>query len=251
MILGISTNFDAFVEAVNQSIGLCFFNWKLSVEVDQSRLETDAGYIVDSGIEDDSEVKEADIKENEYFQEHGKGLTKKIAGKREPNSDHKKEKLTGVSTQIKKEEKSLDEKIVEILKREGKGIQNLYIKPKIPKEKQFNARKKCRIPTDEVIIGLLDLTLKGSAKNCLVFCKKNIYFHNSFFSFIRDIGRNIISYKYLIRHEINYGRYFDFKIGDFLIDISVMEWDMREKVGDILNSIKKLIKIEGEKNEIV
>ena len=55
---------------------------------------------------------------------------------------------------------------------------DLYLHPNIPAKKEANARNKCAIPAEETLWGLIDCTVFGSAKNCLVFATQAIDFHN-------------------------------------------------------------------------
>src|SRR6201999_1347423 len=58
--------------------------------------------------------------------------------------------------------------------------QDLYAAPDFPEAKIKNAKESCAIPSDERILGLVDLTVFGSAKNCLLVGTKGIYYHNDF-----------------------------------------------------------------------
>ena len=91
--------------------------------------------------------------------------------------------------------------ITDVLIHESEFLSNLFFPTTIPGKnlrkisgtQKKNAIIKCKIPKDENIIALLDLTLKGSAKNCLVFGEKGIYFHNSIFS--KGPGKRFIPYE--------------------------------------------------------
>ncbi|MCU0286308.1 MAG: hypothetical protein MUF15_07895, partial [Acidobacteria bacterium] len=63
------------------------------------------------------------------------------------------------------------DKIKRIFKEYGGELNELHLEPNIPKNKENNVRKKFNIPKDEANIALLDLSLLGSAKNCLAFGK--------------------------------------------------------------------------------
>lgn len=80
------------------------------------------------------------------------------------------------------DESDIVNEIIRILE-EGKkrGLNEyLHISPDPYGKMARNAWKRCKIPEgkDEGIIGILDLTISGSAKNCLVFGKHGIYFRN-------------------------------------------------------------------------
>jgi hypothetical protein len=54
----------------------------------------------------------------------------------------------------------------------------LFIHPLIPPDKLQNARETTQIPEEEVVFGLMDSTVQGSAKHCLLFSGAGIYYHN-------------------------------------------------------------------------
>ncbi len=60
-----------------------------------------------------------------------------------------------------------------------RGESGLYIDPDIPPKKIANARITTQIPSDERVLGLIDCTLFGSAKNCILFGERWLYLHNS------------------------------------------------------------------------
>ena len=70
-----------------------------------------------------------------------------------------------------------DERIVAAL-RSFLPQSDLHVTPDIPKKKVANAWVSCNIPADERILGLIDCTAFGSAKNALVFGRRAAYFHN-------------------------------------------------------------------------
>ena len=56
----------------------------------------------------------------------------------------------------------------------------LYLAPDIPAKKLSNARGKCSVPESESVLGLVDFTMFGSAKSCLLIGGSGIYYHNGF-----------------------------------------------------------------------
>ena len=69
------------------------------------------------------------------------------------------------------------EQIMSILKRYAAG-NNFYLWPNVPNFKEAGARETMRIPAEETVLGLIDVTLLGSAKDGLAFTEKGLYFHN-------------------------------------------------------------------------
>ena len=75
-------------------------------------------------------------------------------------------------------------KVLEILSRHASGS-DFHVSPGIPPAKLANAAASCEIPKDERMLALIDCTIFGSAKNCLAFCTRGIYFHNGLASPVR------------------------------------------------------------------
>ena len=59
------------------------------------------------------------------------------------------------------------------------AVHGLYVAPDIPPKKLQNAQVSCQVPADEQILGLIDATVFGSAKNGLAFGTRGVYYHNS------------------------------------------------------------------------
>jgi tRNA A-37 threonylcarbamoyl transferase component Bud32 len=60
----------------------------------------------------------------------------------------------------------------------GRSEDYLFLLPKIPPERLATARKVCRVPVAERVLGLLDLTYGETATHSLLFGSQGIYFHN-------------------------------------------------------------------------
>ncbi len=58
---------------------------------------------------------------------------------------------------------------------------DFFVHPEIPNDKLANARQAARVPEDETVVALVDCTFFGSAKDCVLFGTKAIYFKNSTF----------------------------------------------------------------------
>ena len=56
---------------------------------------------------------------------------------------------------------------------------DFYISPKIPVDKLLNAREKCGVDSGRKILALLDCTLFGSAKDCVLFDAQAIHWHDA------------------------------------------------------------------------
>lgn len=67
--------------------------------------------------------------------------------------------------------------IHDVLKRFASKTNKLYLDPDIPAKKLRNGRRACEVPESEHVLGLLDLTVWGSAKDSLLFGRKGVYYH--------------------------------------------------------------------------
>ncbi len=109
---------------------------------------------------------------------------------------------------------------------------------RIISETQKENAKKCQVPENE-IIALLDLTLKGSAKNCLVFGEKGIYFHNSIFS--KDPGRGVIPYGNFKNLNFELDGKYEINLGNkHYLNVSILgrKKEQKETIIEILNHLK-------------
>ncbi len=139
-------------------------------------------------------------------------------------------------------EYNMADRIKEILAKHGKDISELYLADNIPTNKMNNAKNKCEITEDETIIGILDLTLLGSAKNCFVFGSTGIYFHNSIFS--KNRGTYYFSYDSLKNCNFELEGKYEIKFDNnhhLNVDIYSMCKKKSMKIVDILNNIKDTI----------
>jgi tetratricopeptide (TPR) repeat protein len=82
----------------------------------------------------------------------------------------------------------LVQKIRDLLDETASDYDDFFVDPDIPEKKKSNARSKCEVPWGERILGLIDFTAWGSAKDSLVFGEKGIYYHNGWLSSDRGAG---------------------------------------------------------------
>jgi hypothetical protein len=59
------------------------------------------------------------------------------------------------------------------------GNPDVHLAPSIPQDKLTNARGECGVPDKETIALLIDCTIWGSAKDCVLFGSRGIYYRNS------------------------------------------------------------------------
>lgn len=72
----------------------------------------------------------------------------------------------------------LSEAVVLGILRSVGAVDGLYVAPSIPPKKARNAQASCQIPADEQMLGLIDATVFGSAKNSMVIGTRAVYYHN-------------------------------------------------------------------------
>ncbi len=67
--------------------------------------------------------------------------------------------------------------VLAALQRAGKHS-DFFVAPNIPEAKRKNAFKACGVQGDDQVLGLIDLTVFGSASDACIFGRKRFYFHN-------------------------------------------------------------------------
>lgn len=67
------------------------------------------------------------------------------------------------------------EAVLPFLKKRLQGWHNAHFTSDIPAQKETQARAECRIPDEDRILALVDNSLSGSAKDCLVFTESAVY----------------------------------------------------------------------------
>lgn len=68
----------------------------------------------------------------------------------------------------------------------------LFVSPDIPSKKLRNAAYSCGFQKNEKVLGVIDCTVFGSAKNCILFGTKGVHYHNGLSS--KTPGKGFISY---------------------------------------------------------
>lgn len=90
----------------------------------------------------------------------------------------RKSPLPGKRTSIPVMMDAPDEnKILEVLKR-FQPQDGMHVHPKIPERKLKNALERCRVHPMETILSLIDCTVFGSAKNCILITSGGLYYSN-------------------------------------------------------------------------
>ncbi|HST62111.1 MAG TPA: hypothetical protein VLK84_25640 [Longimicrobium sp.] len=94
--------------------------------------------------------------------------------------------------------------IYKVLQRHPKS-DGFFVAPHIPAHKSTNAIEKCRVTENDTILALVDCTVFGSAKNCLLFTLSGVYYHNDRSG--KRPGSGFISYKEFTRRKLGDGGY--------------------------------------------
>jgi len=81
-----------------------------------------------------------------------------------------------------------------------KELSDVYMNPSIPDKKLANARQTCEVPESETVLLLINHTVFGSAKNCLLITSNGIYFHNPWEA--KNPGRFYIPFAQLKQRSI-------------------------------------------------
>eukprot|EP00184_Porphyridium_aerugineum_P006450 CAMPEP_0184694440 /NCGR_PEP_ID=MMETSP0313-20130426/2398_1 /TAXON_ID=2792 /ORGANISM="Porphyridium aerugineum, Strain SAG 1380-2" /LENGTH=445 /DNA_ID=CAMNT_0027152735 /DNA_START=12 /DNA_END=1349 /DNA_ORIENTATION=- len=117
------------------------------------------------------------------------------------------------------------------------GSLGLYVYPNIPKAKLSNASTSCQVQQGDTILAVLDCTILGSAKNCLVVGVQGIYIHNDWWA--RQPGRFFVPYDELNDLDVS-STAFEIVIGKtYSVAVSGCPMPKREIV-TLLRSVKNI-----------
>ena len=113
----------------------------------------------------------------------------------------------------------------------------LFVAPDIPERKTAHAWERYGIPPDESILGLIDETGMGSAKNGLAFGVRGMYFHNAggsdstgshFVPYSAFPGRKVEStskYEVSLGDEVSYNSMIAGKVVEVFVDLQALIQD--------------------------
>jgi hypothetical protein len=118
--------------------------------------------------------------------------------------EEKRLDLLGVDSPLR------EEAILEVL-RSALPRRDLYVIPDIPADKMKNARQCCALPSDEKVLGLLDATAKGSARNGLLFGLDGIYWNNDWTG--KKPGPGSLAYAEMARRTFEQDGMFEIRLG--------------------------------------
>ena len=113
-----------------------------------------------------------------------------------------------------------------------------FVAPDIPTKKLANAFRRCQIPPGEIVLAVLDCTALGSAKNCLVFGLRAIYYHNAWHA--KRSGPGSIPYKEFPEIRFSPGQSWEVHLGHArFLNLPVGSVPNRPVI-QMLNRIKRL-----------
>ena len=135
-------------------------------------------------IDQEKSQKEQELLEKKALQEKQKA---ERAEKRKESRDKKKQ----AALEIKNKHLAFEAGLKKVLKKYA-GQDDFHFEANIPKKKLENARSRCVITDDEEVIALIDATLFKSAKLCLLFARKGVYYKNDWAS--KQSGAHFINY---------------------------------------------------------
>ena len=139
----------------------------------------------------------------------------------------------------------MKEKIIEILNKYGNHI---YIDNLIPVEKVENAIINYPIDRTDKVLGLIDTTVFGSAKNGMAITEKGIYFKNDWTT---HTIKNFLSWKELTKNNIRKGSMFCILLANKCeFNISGASDINRDILINLLNEIINLFDISKNDNDI-
>lgn len=88
---------------------------------------------------------------------------------------------------------------------------DLFVTPNIPPKMQTNAQQVCVTAPEEEILAIIDVTLFGDGKNCLLIGTSGIYMNNDWAG--DSPGRHFIPYEEFINMEIRHYKWYEVSIG--------------------------------------
>lgn len=123
----------------------------------------------------------------------------------------------------------------------GRRADGFYVAPDIPDKKLQNASAACQLPADERVLGLIDATRFGNAKNCLLFCLKGLYFNQDWTAGCR--GRQFCPYDDFTHLSIAPDGLFDIKIGSILFKTADVDMGcdaLIKLLKDVRNTVRSM-----------
>lgn len=130
---------------------------------------------------------------------------------------------------------------------------NFYIFPEIPLSLRTRAAAQCQLTKDQQqdILGIIDLTLLGSTKCCLVFGQQALFYRNPRFS--RQPGIGTILYRHIKNAVFETFGKFDIEIKNskntsLYINIAIL-WNSQDKKNRLLELLKNIAKHSKTKDK--
>jgi hypothetical protein len=126
--------------------------------------------------------------------------------------------------------------LLEVLRR-FEGPDGYYVAPNVPKKKASNAAVRCEL-AGERVLALVDCTVFGSAKNCLVFGSRAIHYRNDAKA---PVAGGRIDYADLPSRSVALAGEHDLALGG--ADVVEMSGAAtpRERVAELLHALQHLV----------
>lgn len=154
-----------------------------------------------------------------------------------PQVDLRKSPLPGQRSSIPVMMDAPDEnKILEVLRR-FQPQDGLHVHPKIPERKLKNALERCRVHPMETVLALIDCTVFGSAKNCVLITSGGLYYSNDATA---RVPGGALPFFELARRTITPSGEFDIDIGhEDALETSGSPME-RERISELLEALSTL-----------
>lgn len=108
-----------------------------------------------------------------------------------------------------------------------------FVAPNIPPDRLKKASEKCRVVPEDKILALLDLTVVGNARNCLLISTSGVYFHNGGAG--EHPGRYFFPFSTLKSCNIEPFDRFEVIIGPSSVDLSGSDFTPAMLIGLLMN----------------
>ena len=185
----------------------------------------------DSRVFDDGGFQEVALGEDQFLNVSGSSVSKAKA------LDMLQSVKQLVSGPLAPGPEPFDQQILSML-RSRLPQESLLVEPDIPPKKLASAAGTCALPSTEHVLGIIDCTVFGSAKNGLVFGRKGIYFHNDWGS--KSAGTGAIPYRQFPAREFGDGGFQEVALGhEQFLNISGSSVSKAKAIG-LLRAIREL-----------
>jgi hypothetical protein len=118
------------------------------------------------------------------------------------------------------------EGLINVLKNHADA--DFYVAPNIPKSKLANARKSCEVPENDEVLALINSTVFGGAKNCLLVTTSGVFVRNDWAG--KSPGRRSVPYKDFLNCELGTECSYEVAIGSVFFNTAGCSMSKRSVV---------------------